>query len=183
MLRIQKIKGRLRELVKGGLCSDMAYLICFSWSHCSRTVHGNMKRRTMHGLVVSQTEEGILIVWASVCLCITEELLTTCECVSKESIHTAVRLSSMMTLSPSLFLLETRDTLAIFILVPRSANDIWAKSRKQTKGQKKSEIIDLMSASIRAKRGQEGSRGRRRERGWSELWASHSYSWQTKIQT
>lgn len=40
-----------KDLVCGGggsfttLCSDMASLTCFSWSHCSRTVHVNMKEK------------------------------------------------------------------------------------------------------------------------------------------
>lgn len=50
-----RLRARVTGLVWGGgkasfpaLCSDMAYLTCFSWSHCSRTVHENMKGGPIH---------------------------------------------------------------------------------------------------------------------------------------
>lgn len=57
------------------------------------------------------------------------------------------------------FLLKTRDTSSIFIVLPQPTNAIWAKNRKtDKKTEKKSEIIDLMSASIRERRGEEEQR-------------------------
>lgn len=70
-----------------------------------------------------------------------------------------------------LFLLETQDTPSIFIGLPCPTNAIWAKKLKQTKGQKKGEIIDLMSTSIRGKGGKEQHREieERKKRDWK--WA------------
>lgn len=80
------------------LCPDMAYLTCFSWSHCSRTVHENMKGRTTHGWeqwasLDTQTHthtskqkplqyKGLCALawvkacWQSVCVCLSMEAVT-----------------------------------------------------------------------------------------------------------
>lgn len=130
----------------------MAYLTCFSWSHCSRTVHGNMKGRTMHGReqrasLDTQTRthpnKNSNRIKAYAHLCSSEGLLTKCVFLSVWRPYNTLLCSLSKPLCPHIsspffpFLLETRDTPSIFILLPRPANAIWAKNRKQTKGPKK----------------------------------------------
>lgn len=59
----------------------------------------------------------------------------------------------------------TRESASVFLDLPHLANAIGARNHKQTKGpKKKSEIIDLMSVSIRGRRGEE-QRSEREGRG------------------
>lgn len=62
------------------------------------------------------------------------------------------------------FLLVTRDPPLVFIVPSHPVNVIRASNHKPTKEQKKSEIIDLMSTSIRAKRVEEQQKGEGRGR-------------------
>lgn len=143
------------------LCPDMAYLTCFSWSHCSRTVHENMKGRTTHGWEQWASLDTQTHTHRNKNPCSTKAFAHLREWRPVDKVfvfvsawrlwHSSapflVAFLPLLSTSPFyfplffslffLFLLETSDTPSIFILLPRPANAIWAKNRKETKGQKK----------------------------------------------
>lgn len=148
------------------LCSDMAFLTCFSWSHCSRTVRKNMTERTMHGrerwaITDTQTHTHIqtktlkvqrpshTCVWSKACwqsVCLSQYLghmlhFRLLPGHSSFSCRPLLPINlSILFFSPSLFfpfLSETRDTPSIFIVLPCPANAIRAKNRKNRQKDRK----------------------------------------------